>query len=44
MSSYLVTGLRPSGLYGCQTIVISRNGVVVFNAFFGAALFVDFHQ
>lgn len=39
-----MAGLRASGLHSGQTIVISRNGVVMFNALLGAALFVDFHQ
>lgn len=42
--SYLVAGLCASGLHSGQTIVISRYGVVMFNALLGTALFVDFHQ
>ena len=44
LSQYLVAGLRASGLDSGQTIIISGNGVVMFDALLGAALFVDFHQ
>lgn len=43
-SPYLVAGLCASGLHSGQTIIISGNGVVMFDALLGAALFVDFHQ
>lgn len=39
-----MTGLCASGLYSGQTVVISGDGVVVFDALLGTALFVDFHQ
>lgn len=44
LSSHLVAGLRASGLHCRQTIIISGNGIVMFNALLGATLFVDFHQ
>lgn len=39
-----MAGLCASGLHGGETVVVSRNGVVVLNALLGAALLVDFHQ
>lgn len=39
-----MAGLRASGLHGGETVVVSRNGVVVLNALLGTALLVDFHQ
>lgn len=44
IAPYLVAGLCASGLHSSQAIVISGNGVVMLNALFGTALFVDFHQ
>lgn len=41
---YLVAGLRASSLHGSQTIIVSRDGVVMLDALLGAALLVDFHQ
>lgn len=41
---YLVAGLCASGLHSGETVVVSRDGVVVLDALLGTALLVDFHQ
>lgn len=41
---YLVAGLCASSLHSGQTVIISWDRVVVLDALFGTALFVNFHQ
>lgn len=42
--SHLVAGLCASGLHSGQAIVVSGDGVVMFDALLGTALLVDFYQ
>lgn len=39
-----MAGLCASGLHSGETVVVSRDGVVVLNALLGTALLVDFHK